>query len=143
MKALTMQLFMQFIFKRKNFLNMIEFNRFTNLSNILLKFIYNISFRKIWQEIKLRMEKGKVSKKQQPVQRTENSRRPPVGFQHSYKITHPEACFSRSLKLKIEKGNVECVKKTTIFFCQFLCVLSISSSKYGVSNGCRYDTRSK
>ena len=36
--------------------------------------------------IKLRMEMGNVSKRQQPDQRAENSRRPPMGLQYSEKI---------------------------------------------------------
>ena len=37
------------------------------------------------------MEKGNVSKKQQPDHRSDNSRRPPMGFQCSEKLPHPSA----------------------------------------------------
>ena len=40
--------------------------------------------------IKLRMEMGNVSKRQQPDYRTDNSRRSPTGLQCSEKFPHPE-----------------------------------------------------
>ena len=44
--------------------------------------------------IKLRMEMGNVSKRQQPDQIKNNSRGSPTGLQCSEKFPHPEASFS-------------------------------------------------
>ena len=41
---------------------------------------------------------GNVSKRQQPDHRADNSRRPPMSFQCSEKLPHPEAFFSWPLK---------------------------------------------
>ena len=48
----------------------------------------------IYNEIKLRMEIGNVSKRQQPDHRKDNSRSSPTGFQFSEIFPHPEASFS-------------------------------------------------
>ena len=44
--------------------------------------------------IKLRMEMGNVSKRQQPDHRKNNNRRSPTGLQCNEKFPHPEASFS-------------------------------------------------
>ena len=44
--------------------------------------------------VKLRMEMGNVSQRQQPDHGADNSRRPPIGLQCSEKLPHPEASFS-------------------------------------------------
>ena len=45
-------------------------------------------------KLKLRMEMGNVSKRQQPDHRADNSRRPPIGLQCSEKLSNLEAFFS-------------------------------------------------
>ena len=47
--------------------------------------------------LKFRIEMGNVSKRQQPNQRSENNRRPPMNLQQDGKTRYPEAGFSWSL----------------------------------------------
>ena len=48
------------------------------------------------------MEMEKVSKRQQPDQRADNSGRPPMdGLQYSVKLSYPEACFSWHLNKNV------------------------------------------
>ena len=60
------------------------------------RFILFSNFR-----IKLRMEMGNVSKRQQPDQRADNSWRPPMGLQCSEKFPHPEVFFSWPLNKNV------------------------------------------
>ena len=44
---------------------------------------------------------GECVKRQQPEQRADNSRRPPMGLQHSERTLHPEAGFSWPLNKNV------------------------------------------
>ena len=48
----------------------------------------------VFYHVKLRMEMGNVSKRQQPDHRADNSRRPPMGLQRSEKPPHHVCQFS-------------------------------------------------
>ena len=55
-------------------------------------------------QIKLRMEMGNVSKRQQPDQRAENSRMPPMSLQHIVEMID-DRYFTASLSLKTDFGR--------------------------------------
>ena len=52
----------------------------------------------------MRMEMGNMSKKQQPIQRADNSRKPPKGLQRSEKFPHP-VVLSWPLNKIVFSGN--------------------------------------
>ena len=66
----------------------ITFNKFIK---VLSTYVFVLSFITI---IKLRMEIGNMSKRQQPDQRADNMQRPPMGLQPSENIPHPEVVLS-------------------------------------------------
>ena len=69
------------------------------------------------------MEMGNMSnlKRQQPIQREENSQRSPMGFQHSKKISHPETGFSWPLNKNVywfsENGHHDIVSAMALHAC--------------------------
>ena len=54
--------------------------------------------------IKLRMEKGNLSKRRQPDHRTDNNRRSPMGLQCTEKFPYPESSFSWPINKYACKG---------------------------------------
>ena len=63
--------------------------------------IFQLIFIALSLVIELRMEIENVSKRQQPDQRVEKCRRPPMGLQHSEKIPHSEKCLSWPLNKNV------------------------------------------
>ena len=63
----------------------------SNSMNVSALFQNNLQAQMI---IKLRMEMGNVSKRQQPDHRTDNSRRSPTGLQCNEKFPHPVGSVS-------------------------------------------------
>ena len=78
------------------------------------------------QNIKLRMEIGNMSKKQQPNQRAENSWRPPIGL-HRSKTNTPEGWFFNKICTNSVKMDVILNSKTYKNFKKHACTCITST----------------